>query len=172
MWVMKPHIAENGVRNSDLTVIRDFIPFFSSDCEWTSVALQALIESPVCSHQDFADLTEFFDEATASPVKSVGQGWTSCEDLIWMCQCHCHCVFFQWILWWLLCYFCCKVFCVCFCNVFVCVFFFCKEFCVFFQMFFSPDSVIFFFAGLCDLFLQVALCFFCQEVLCFFLLLA
>ena len=32
----------------------------------------------------------FFAEDTTSPSASVGQGFTSCDDLFWMCHCHRH----------------------------------------------------------------------------------
>ena len=55
-------------------------------CRFTS------IDRTSCSFCAGLYLTDrfFFAEVTTSPFASVGQGLTSCDDLLRMCHCHCH----------------------------------------------------------------------------------
>ena len=72
------------VKDSDSTRIREFVFFF----KWLRVNVCRITGTDrVLTRRILQIWQSFFDEATASPFASVGQGWTSCEDLIWMCVC-------------------------------------------------------------------------------------
>ena len=55
---------------------------FFKCCEWMLVALQALIAQPAHMRGSSQIRLSVFEEVTTSPFASVGQGFTSCDDLI------------------------------------------------------------------------------------------
>ena len=56
-------------------------------CRFTSIDRTTCTFLRGCS----SDRQILFAEVTTSPFASVGQGLTSCDDLLRMCHCHCHC---------------------------------------------------------------------------------